>query len=350
MHSLRASWESHLTPAPLPAKLAPLTRHLTGAEQLDEENARRICWEWLNLHAGVRMTEWPVNLHTHMHANQSPNMCVHMCVSHKTLFPPIRMEALRAEILICFVFQKRVLAHTLKDGICAAWGSLSRERCLHWHLLWWTYFGAKESLLGWAPGWYPNSMKQWGAALQNKGRGGFGCYRKKKKLSRREGRRYKLGWELLWRRITGKEGLIEGPEGKGLRGEDICLTHFMKQVSSIVWCKPLLVTPLDHLACLPLLPALVQVELSSVESGEELRVEGSDSWQWGPIIALGSAVNSEVLPPGGRDHESVFTEQTLSEPSLTLFFHTLLCVPYCSCSVLLDWGGYCSCVRTLINI
>lgn len=51
----------------------------------------------------------------------------------------------------------------------------------------------------------------------------------------------------------------------------------MKQVSSIVWCKPLLVTPLDHLARLPLLPALVQVELSSVESGEELRVEGSDS-------------------------------------------------------------------------
>ena len=151
----------------------------------------------------------------------------------------------------------------------------------------------------------------------------------KKKLSRREGRRYKLGWELLWRRITGKEGLIESPEGKGLRGEDICLTHFMKQISSTVWGKPLLATPLDHLACLPLLPALAQVELSSVES-EELRAEGSDSWQSGPIIALGSAANSQVLPPGGRDHESVFTEQTRSEPSWpsssTLFsvFHTVL--------------------------
>ena len=166
VHSLKASWESHLTPAPPPAKLAPLTCHLTGAEQLDEENARRICWEWLNLHAGVRMTEWPVNLHTHMHANQSPNMCVHMCVSHKTLFPPIRMEALRAEIFICFVFQKRVLAHG-RPPTSTLWmmesvqpeEAFHRESCLHWHLLWWTYFGAEESLLGWAPGWYPNSMK-----------------------------------------------------------------------------------------------------------------------------------------------------------------------------------------------
>ena len=58
VRSLRASWESHLTPAPPPAKPAPLTRPLTGEEQLDEENARGICWEWLNLHAGVRMTEW----------------------------------------------------------------------------------------------------------------------------------------------------------------------------------------------------------------------------------------------------------------------------------------------------
>ena len=46
-----------------------------------------------------------------MHTNQSPNTCVHVYVSHKSLFSLIRMEALRAEIFICFVFQKRVLAH-----------------------------------------------------------------------------------------------------------------------------------------------------------------------------------------------------------------------------------------------
>ena len=80
-----------------------------------------------------------------------------------------------------------------------------------------------------------------------------------KKTSRREGRRWELGSELLWGRIMGKEGPVDGPAGKGLGGGEICLTYFMNHILSIMWCKPPHVTPLDHEACPTLLPSLVEL-------------------------------------------------------------------------------------------
>ena len=158
-------------------------------------------------------------------------------------------------------------------------------------------------------------------------------------LSRREGRRYELGWELLWGRITGKEGLIEGPEGKGLGGEDICLTHFMKQTSSTVWCKPPLVTPSDHQACLTLLPALVQVELSSgrVEKSSEHKAATVDSGAhhcWGLWCKLTGA------PPrawqGAR--VSVYRADSVRAQPDPLLPHSSLCsIPFLFSAVSLGW-------------
>lgn len=57
---------------------------------------------------------------------------------------------------------------------------------------------------------------------------------KKKKIIQERRKEVQVALRTALGKNHRKEGLIEGPEGKGLRGEEICLTHFMKQISSIV--------------------------------------------------------------------------------------------------------------------